>query len=276
MYGAILGDIIGQPYEFFAEPGRKTVDFPLFGKHNRFTDDSVMTIAIFDGLNQADINCDDEEIVKTHLVMACQNWGLKYPHAGYGGTFRKWLTLENPKPYGSYGNGSAMRVSSVGWLYDTLERTRQVARWTAEITHNHVEGIKGAEATASAIWLARTGKAAGKSESEIKAEIKSYIETEFGYDLNRTCDEIRPDYEFDVTCQGSVPEAIIAFLEGDSYEKVVRLAVSLGGDADTQGCIAGGIAEALYGVPEDLKNSCRRYLHKEQIQILDEFEALKK
>ena len=248
MYGAILGDIIGSPYEF--DRGSKTKDFPFFDKGARFTDDSVMTIAVADALIQAatDGVIDDEAATKDLLIDSMHKWGHKYTNAGYGGRFYHWLARSEREPYGSWGNGSAMRASAAGWLYDDPETTRKVARWTAEVTHNHPEGVKGAEATAAAIWMARNGKT--------KEEIKDYIIKEFGYDLGRTCDEIRPDYYHVESCQQTVPEAITAFLEGNDFEDVIRTAVSLGGDCDTLTCIAGAIAEAFYGVPKELKLEC--------------------
>ena len=190
-----------------------------------------------------------------------QKWGHKYPYAGYGGMFRRWLKEKNPKPYGSYGNGSAMRVAAAGWLFDTIEETRKHARLSAEVTHNHPEGIKGAEATASAIFMARNGMS--------KDKIKEYIINEFGYDLSRTCDEIRPTYHHVESCQETVPEAITAFLEGTDFEDVIRTAVSLGGDCDTLTCIAGSIAEAYYGVPEEMKAECRNRLKGEIVDVVD-------
>ena len=175
-----------------------------------------------------------------------------------------WLFLEGNEPYNSWGNGSAMRVSSIAWLYDDLETVRAMTRVSAEVTHNHPEGIKGAEATASAIFLARTGKS--------KAAIKAYIEETFGYDLSRTCDEIRPNYHHVESCQETVPEAITAFLEGESFEDVIRTAVSLGGDCDTLTCIAGSIAEGFYGVPEDLKQECRNRLPAQLLKVLSRFD----
>lgn len=243
MLGAMLGDIVGSPFEF--DRGEKIKDFgPLFSCESIYTDDSVMTIAVAEGIMNAGLTASDDDI-KREVVKSMKDWGARYPHAGYGGRFVWWLQLDDDKPYGSYGNGSAMRVSSVGWFYDSLERTRKVARLTAEVTHNHPEGIKGAEATASAIFMARTGKS--------KDEIKKYIIDEFGYDLSRTLDEIRPTYHHDESCQKTVPEAITAFLEGEDFEDVVRCAVSLGGDCDTLTCIASGIAEAFYGIPEEYK-----------------------
>ena len=260
MIGAILGDIIGQPYEF--DRGHKTKDFPLFCKHPRFTDDTVMTVAICDGILKAGLDA-DENTMKTSMITSMQLWGHKYPHAGYGGKFYFWLAGESTKPYGSYGNGSAMRVSSVGWLFETLERTREVARWSAEVTHNHPEGIKGAESTASVIWMARKGYT--------KTQIKEYIIKEFSYDLSRTCDQIRPNYHHVESCQETVPEAITAFLEGTSFEDVIRTAVSLGGDCDTLTDIATGMAEAFYGIPEELKAKCLEYTTQDMHEVMDKF-----
>ena len=256
MIGAILGDIIGSPYEF--DCGDKTKDFPLFVKNSVFTDDTVMTVAVAEAFLDAP---DDDAEIRLRLINAMQRYGKRYPHAGYGLRFSRWLCDRHPEPYNSWGNGSAMRVSAVAWLYGDLETVRRMARLSAEVTHNHPEGIKGAEATASAIFLARTGKS--------KAEIKTYIEENFHYDLSRTCDEIRPDYHHVESCQETVPEAITAFLEGESFEDVIRTAVSLGGDCDTLTCIAGSIAEGFYGVPEELKAECRNRLPREFLEILD-------
>ena len=262
MYGAILGDIIGSPYEF--DMGDKSKEFPLFSKRSEFTDDTVMTIAV------AEVFLDDdflvkEEVIRQRLVESMQKWGHRYPGAGYGIRFSNWLESKKPQPYNSWGNGSAMRVAAVGWLYKDLETVSRMARLSAEVTHNHPEGIKGAEAVASAIFLARTGST--------KAEIRGYIEENFQYDLSRTCDEIRPDYHHVESCQETVPEAITAFLEGESFEDVIRTAVSLGGDCDTLTCIAGSIAEAFYGVPEELKAQCRNRLTRDLLEVLDRFDA---
>lgn len=262
MYGAILGDMIGAPYEF--DRGNKTKEFPLFGRDSRFTDDSVMTIALAEALMLSAGKSDDE--VKKAAVSSMQKWGRKYPDAGYGIMFSRWLEEENPGPYGSFRNGSAMRAAAAGWLYDTLEETRKYAKLTAEVTHNHPEGIKGAEATAAAIYMARKGAS--------KDEIREYIIREFDYDLSRTCDEIRPAYHHVETCQETVPEAITAFLEGNDFEDVIRTAVSLGGDCDTLTCIAGSIAEAFYGVPETDKLACRRRLPEDMLAVLDHFEEV--
>ncbi|MBQ3428399.1 MAG: ADP-ribosylglycohydrolase family protein [Mogibacterium sp.] len=252
MYGAILGDIIGSPYEF--DRGRKTKDFPFFDKGARFTDDSVMTIAVADALMEAMDRgvMDNEAAVKALLIDSMHGWGHRFPNSGYGGRFYQWLRCNECEPYYSWGNGSAMRVAAAGWLYDDFETTRRVARWTAEVTHNHPEGVKGAEATACAIFLARTGSS--------KEEIRDFITNDIGYDLSRTCDEIRPGYRHVESCQETVPEAITAFLEGNDFEDVIRTAVSLGGDCDTLTCIAGSIAEAFYGVPEYLKAECENRL----------------
>ena len=259
MLGAILGDMIGAPYEF--DRGRKTKDFPLFIDESQFTDDSVMTIAVAEALLATMGKSDDD--IKAALVDSMQKWGKKYPNAGYGCMFSQWLNTKNPKPYGSFGNGSAMRVSAVGWLYDDIETTRHIAKLTAEVTHNHPEGIKGAEATASAIFLARNGKS--------KAKIKDYIIKEFDYDLSRTCDEIRPVYHHVESCQETVPEAITAFLEGQDFEDVIRTAVSLGGDCDTLTCISGSIAEAFYGIPEELTDEGLHRISSDLRAVINEF-----
>lgn len=266
MYGAILGDIIGSPFEF--DRGDKTKNFKLFNPDSDFTDDSVMTIAVGEALLAAGKDASVEKIQE--LCVSCmRKWGHRFPNAGYGVRFNFWLGAENPEPYGSYGNGSAMRVSAAGWLYETLTRTREVARATASVTHNHPEGIKGAEACASAIYLARCGST--------KEEIKKYIEDEFCYDLDRTCDEIRPGYFHVESCQQTVPEALRAFYEGESFEDVIRTAVSLGGDADTLTAIAGSVAEAFYGVPSELKEKADTYLTEEMREVLRNFaDALKR
>ena len=258
MYGAILGDIIGSPYEF--DQGNKNKDFPLFSASSTFTDDTVMTIAVAEAT--MDLLCEAHS-GKAKMIASMKKFGMLFPSAGYGSMFRQWLQQDEPQPYGSYGNGSAMRVSSVAWLFDDLDTVRAMAKLSAEVTHNHPEGIKGAEATASAIYMARTGST--------KTEIKTYIEDNFGYDLRRTCDEIRPGYHHIETCQETVPEAITAFLEGQSFEDVIRTAVSLGGDCDTLTCIAGSIAEGFYGVPEKLKQECQNRLPDNLREVLERF-----
>lgn len=263
MYGAILGDIIGSPFEF--DRGDKTKDFKLFSRRSHFTDDSVMTLAVCEALLKVGQDATVKEI-EDAVISSMQSWGRRYPHEGYGGYFRCWLTARHPEPYNSFGNGSAMRVSAVGWLYDSLEKTRVVAKATANVTHNHPEGIKGAEATASAIFMARNGSS--------KEEIKKYIENEFHYDLNRTLDEIRPSFHMDETCQKTVPEAIIAFLEARDFEDAIRNAVSLGGDTDTLGAITGSIAEAYFGISESLISECRNRINKDMRDVVDAFYSL--
>ena len=262
MLGAILGDMIGAPYEF--DRGGKTKNFPLFKSDSQFTDDTVMTIAVAEALMNT--LGQPEDRVRRAVVTSMRRWGRKYPDAGYGGRFGVWLTTKSPKPYNSYGNGSAMRVAAAGWLYDNLTDTQKMARITAEVTHNHPEGLKGAEVTATAIYLARTGRD--------KAFIKKYIEHEYGYDLSRTCDEIRPEYHHDESCMRTVPEAITAFLEGTSFEDVIRTAVSLGGDCDTLTCIAGSIAEAFYGIPPVIANTGLGRLPDEMKKVLGTFNVI--
>ena len=260
MYGAILGDIIGSPYEF--DQGSKTKSFPLFSPGSTFTDDTVMTLAVAQALLAAAPE-EDESLTRSRLIASMQRWGKAYPHAGYGTRFLDWLWSDDPQPYHSYGNGSAMRVSPAAWLYDDLDTVRRMARLSAEVTHNHPEGIKGAESTAAVIFLGRTGHS--------KAEIRSYVEREFHYDLSRTCDQIRPGYFHVESCQQTVPEAITAFLEGESFEDVIRTAVSLGGDCDTLAAIAGSMAEGFYGVPEELKLQCRSRLDAPLLDVLQQF-----
>ena len=263
MYGAILGDIIGSPYEF-DQNNIKTTDFALFSERSEFTDDSIMTLAVAEALMNCGIDA-DEETMKKALVEAMKKYGRRYPFAGYGVNFSMWLEQENPKPYNSFGNGSAMRVSPAAWLcQENLQQMLQIAAITAVVSHNHPEGIKGAQATAAVIFMALHGAS--------KAEIKDTITKAFGYDLSRSCDEIRPTYHHVESCQETVPQAICAFLEGDSFESVIRLSVSLGGDSDTLTCIAGSMAEAFYGVPEDLKQEARERLSDDLRAVLDRFD----
>lgn len=252
MIGAIAGDIIGSPYEF--DRGNKTKDFPLFSDKSHFTDDTVMTIAVGLALINSSINKSDDAI-KANIIDSMIRMGKEYPNVGYGSRFSMWLRSNTHHPYQSYGNGSAMRVSSVAWLYQDIATVRRMARLSAEVTHNHPEGIKGAEAVACAVFLART--------THDKKVIREYIGSTFHYDLTRTCDEIRPTYHHVETCMQTVPEAITAFLEGETFEDVIRTAVSLGGDCDTLTCIAGSIAEGFYGVPHEIKDECYRRLTPE-------------
>ena len=240
-----------ESYEFDRN-NYKHKDFPLLSENSHFTDDTVMTLAVALGLIAGQ---GDAQKTFAGVRYEMRHWGRRYPHAGYGGMFRRWLRAEHPQPYGSFGNGSAMRVAAAGWLFDTLDKTLEMAKVTAEVTHNHPEGIKGAQATAAAIFLARTGHS--------RPEIKRYVEQTFGYDLSRTCDEIRPHYRHVETCQQTVPEAIIAFLESTGFEDALRNAVSLGGDSDTLACITGGIAEAFYGMPPELQQETLKRLPEE-------------
>jgi ADP-ribosylglycohydrolase len=234
MLGAIAGDVIGSVHEFRLE---KTVDFPLFVEDSRFTDDTVLTIAVADCL-----------MTGASYVDKLHEYTRAYPGRCYGAGFWRWVQHGSREPYNSWGNGSAMRVSAVGFAGETLDDVLREARRSAEVTHDHPEGIRGAQATAAAIYLGRNG--------ESKDGIRKFVERQFGYDLNRTIEEIRPGYEFNESCQGTVPEAIVAFLDSADYEDTVRLAISLGGDADTLACIAGGIAEAFYGgVPQAIADA---------------------
>ncbi len=251
MLGAITGDVIGSVFE---GNNTKSTDFQLFSSQTTFTDDSVLTIAIADAILNG----------KSYQE-AILEWGRRYPNRGYGWYFRQWLYLDNPQPYNSWGNGSAMRVSPVGWTFDSLEETIEQARKSAEITHNHPEGLKGAAAVAAAIYMARIG--------ESQKSIKIFISREFEYNLNRTLEEIRPFYTFTESCQGTVPEAIIAFIESENFEDAIRKAISLGGDSDTLACITGGIAEAFYGgEPEEIKTKVLDLLSEEMKGIVEQFQ----
>ena len=250
MIGAIAGDIIGSVYEW---DNIKTTDFPLFSSKNFFTDDTVLTVAVADCILHGHDYADK-----------FREYTRDYPGRGYGGAFLDWASTTNSMPYNSWGNGSAMRVSPVGFAFKTLEEVTEEARRTAEVTHNHPEGIKGAQAVAAAIFLARSG--------EKKQEMKSYIEQTFQYNLSQSLDSIRNWYEFDVSCQGSVPQAIIAFLESSDYEDAVRKAISIGGDSDTIACITGGIAQAFYGsVPDFIKKKVTEILDDKLNRITAEF-----
>ena len=263
MYGAIIGDIIGSRFEF--DRGHKTKKFKLFTRDCDFTDDTVMTVAVAEAL--MDVGPDaNEKTVKKAVIRSMKKWGQKYPHAGYGARFINWVLTDDPEPYGSYGNGSGMRVSSVGWLYDSLERTREVARWTAEVSHNHPEGIKGAESVAAAIFLARTGSSL--------EEIAEYIEDEFGYDLSRTLDDIRPTYYHVEDCMHTMPEAFECFLESESYEDCIRNVMSIGGDTDTLGAIAGAIAEAYWGLPIGILIDAKEFIPNDIEAVVERFHGI--
>lgn len=251
--GAICGDIIGSSREFRPQ---KTKDFSLYDGYSTFTDDTVMTLAIASWLIK-------DKSSKEVLISEIRKFGLKYPNAGYGGMFMNWLNQDNPEPYGSWANGSAMRVSPVSWVADSLEESQKLAKMSAIVTHNHPEGINGALATNDAIYLARN--------SFTKEKIKKHIEDNYRYDLNRKLDDIRPDYKFDVSCKGSVPESIICFLEAEDYEDTIRNAVSLGGDADTQAAIAGGIASAYWDVPSKIAARGIKRLDYNLLEVFLEF-----
>lgn len=242
MIGAIIGDICGSVYEL---NNTKDYNLKLFDKESRFTDDTVMMLAVSDAI-----------IHKKRFVDNLQYFGRKYPNAGYGGNFFYWIFNDKPKPYNSYGNGSAMRSIAVGYLYDCLDSVQYNAKLSAEITHNHIEGIKGAQAVASCIYLAKTNHS--------KKQIKEYIENRFNYDLNQTYERLNKEYTFDVSCQGSVPQAIVCFLESDNFEDALRKAISIGGDSDTIACITCGISEAFY------KDICIDFV-SHALNLLDDF-----
>ena len=250
MIGAIAGDIIGSAFEW---TNLKTTDFELFGRGSRFTDDTVLTVAVADCILSGE-----------SYARAFKDYGRKYPDAGYGGMFWRWLRTDSLDPYNSFGNGSAMRVSPVGFAFGTLDQVLEEAKRSAEVTHNHPEGIKGAQTIASAIFLAKQGST--------KQRIKQSVEDTFHYDLRRTLDEIRPGYTFDETCQGSVPQAIIAFLESDNYEDAIRKAISVGGDSDTIACMTGGIAQAYYKrIPNHIVQKVSELLDPGLLRVVQRF-----
>jgi ADP-ribosylglycohydrolase len=265
MLGAIAGDIIGSPYE--ARP-IKTRDFPLFDRRSRYTDDSVLTVATAQAILEANGREDSANYGKHYKA-----FGREYPHAGYGGMFARWLFSASSEGYGSFGNGSAMRVSPVGHAFESAATVAAEARRSAAYTHDHPVGIKGAQATALAVYHARAGlRRHGPGARETREQIRREISQGFDYDLSRDVDTVREHYRFDPTCQGTVPEAILCVLQSADYEDAVRTAVSLGGDSDTIACIAGGIAEALYGgIPEGIEEQTRARLPEALLQIVDEF-----
>lgn len=251
MIGAIAGDIIGSVFE---RRNIKSTDFALFNPGSTFTDDTVLMVAVADSILHG-----------KDYAATLKEYGRRYPDAGYGGGFIRWLFAENSEPYYSYGNGSAMRVSPVGFAYSTLEQALAEAERSAAVTHNHPEGIKGARAVAAAVFLARQGSG--------KDEIKGYLSAQTGYNLAQTLNQIRPHYHFDVSCQGSVPQAIIAFLESEDYEDAVRKAISIGGDSDTIACITGGIAQAYYGVISPfIEKKVRQMLPLDLLEVVGAFE----
>lgn len=257
LYGALYGDIAGSTYE---TKSCKNYSFTTLPEGSHFTDDTVMTLAIAKWILSP--KCSQE-----HLITIMQEMGRKYPKVGYGSSFTKWIFSDTPKAYNSFGNGSAMRVSPCAWLASSLSNAETLALITAEVTHNHPEGIKGAQAVAAAIWMAK--------EDYGKCEIKDYITKTYGYNLDRTIQEIKDSgYKFDSTCQGSVPEAIIAFLEGTDFDDVIRLAIYLGGDTDTQAAIAGSIAEAYYCLPYNTVDIVDSYLDKDLLKIVKDFNIM--
>lgn len=249
MLGAIAGDIIGSVHEFL---GQKTAEFPLFVTGSRFTDDTVLTIAVAECLMSG-----------RSYVDAFHSYTKKYPDRCYGVGFWHWVQAGSHEPYNSWGNGAAMRVSPVGFAFETLEEVVSAAKASAEVTHNHPEGIRGAQATAAAIFLAR--------KRATKNEMRREIQSRFGYDLSRTIDDIRPLYRFNESCQETVPEAITAVLDSNGYEDAIRLAISLGGDADTLACISGGIAGAMYGVPKEIAKRALEVLDDDLRNIVTRF-----
>ena len=261
MLGAIIGDVAGSRFEW--EP-LKSKDFTLLSRDLgcRLTDDSVMTLAIADAILSCEGNYSD---LGRRAVASMQALGRAYPQAGYGGRFAQWLTQEDPQPYHSYGNGAAMRVSPCGFAASSLEEAVALSRAVTEVTHDHPEAMKAAEAVASAIYLARTGATL--------ADLRAFIEANY-YPIDFTLDQIRPDYVFDVSCQGSVPQAFASLFESTGYEDAIRNGISLGGDSDTIAAITGGMAQALYGVPADLRAQARPFLDRRQRAIFDRFEAV--
>ena len=259
MLGAIIGDIVGSKYEF---NNIKTKKFVLFDKKKCFfTDDSVMTLAVAESV--LEYLQDPSRIDLNKLtVRNMHRYGARYPRRGYGGSFLVWLITNSTEPYGSFGNGAAMRVSSCGFVAKSLEEAKELSKKVTEVTHNHPEGLKGAEATSVAIYLAKTGST--------KDEIRDYINKNY-YNLDFTLDEIRPTYKFNETCQDTVPQAIEAFLESDSFEDAIRNAISIGGDSDTLAAITGGIAEAYYGIPDDIKKQAMYFLDDYQKGIINDF-----
>lgn len=266
MLGAIIGDIVGSRFEF---NNLKSKDFELFGNDEigkipcEFTDDTVMTVAVADTLLEFK-SIDNDEEFKRKLIEKMHYYGAEYPDCGYGYRFDNWLKIRSTKPYNSYGNGSAMRVSPVGWCANSLEKVEHIAKLTAEVTHNHSEGIKGAQAVAAAAFMAKNGAD--------KREIKNYIEEKYyPIDFVLSLDKIRPNYEFDVSCQGTVPIALLAFFESADFEDAIRNAISVGGDSDTLAAITGAVAEAFYGIPEKITKDALKFLDDELTAVTERF-----
>lgn len=259
MTGAIIGDIVGSIYEF---DNIKTKEFEFFDTECSFTDDTVMTVAVAEALlRYGTVNDENIEDFKETLVSVMHKIGIKYPYCGYGGHFFRWITGQKREPYNSYGNGSAMRVSPVAWYAKTLKEAEALAKATAEVSHNHPEGIKGAVVTAGAAFLARNGAD--------KEKIRTYVAE--NYNMNFTVDEIRPLYGYDITCKGTVPPAMAAFFQSESFEDAIRTAISIGGDSDTLAAITGAVAEAYYGIPEDILETALSYLDETLLDTVDRF-----
>ncbi len=256
MIGAIIGDIVGSRFEW---NNIKSKDFDLLTAGCFFTDDSVMTIAVADAIMRAN---GDTAILSEFAVESMQLIGRPFPDCGYGGSFYHWMYSDNPKPYGSYGNGAAMRVSACGFWAKSLDEAKELSKAVTSVTHNHPEGIKGAEATAVAIYLARSGHSIG--------EIQKHIDSKY-YPMDFTLDEIRDTYEFNETCQNTVPQALKAFFESLDFEDAIRNAISIGGDSDTLAAITGGIAEAYYGIPDNIQAKALKYLDEDLLDIVKRF-----
>ena len=259
MLGAIIGDIAGSIYEF---NNIKTEDFTPFEGKCFFTDDTVMTVAVVDALMSGKR---DPKKTEACMIKSMKKFGKSYPNAGYGGRFSAWLLNPDPKPYDSFGNGSAMRVSPVAWYFHSLEKVQQFAEISAKVTHDHPEGIKGASAVATAIFMARNGRD--------KDYIKRYIELKYHYDFSKTLDEIRPSYNFDETCQGTVPVAFEVFFEAESFEDTLKKAISMGGDSDTLAAIACSIAEGFYPIPKELKEKALAVLDRKILSMLKKWDG---
>jgi ADP-ribosylglycohydrolase len=263
LLGAIIGDIAGSSYE---GGGGKPADFAFFPKGSSITDDSVMTLAVAKAVVECAKNNDWENSKKYYLEYT-RTYGSRYPHAGYGHGFKEWLQSDNPKPYGSYGNGSAMRVSAIGYAFDGMDRTLAEAEKSAAITHNHPDGIRGAKAVAAAVHLARNGRT--------REEIGSFIESDIGYPLDFNLDRLHADYRFEIQCSQSVPQALFAFLVSNDFEDAVRKALWIGGDTDTIACIAGAVAEAFYKtIPGEIKSKAMFYLDADQKKVVREFNGM--
>ena len=260
MIGSIIGDVIGSRFEGY-HSRIKSTDFDLFDKGSKFTDDTVLTIAVADWLMR------DPKHQHTTVVKIMQTYGRMYPSAGFSHATKAWLNSDEPQPYGSFTNGAAMRVSPIGWAFESMEETLEVAKRSAEVSHDSEQGITAAQAVSAAIFMAR--------HHASMADIKTYIVQNFHYDLGHTIEGIRPGYSFDCSCEGSVPEAIVAFLDGEDFESTIRLAVSLGGDSDTLACITGGIAQAYYkDIPDEIIEQMQMRLPKEFWEVMEKIAEL--